>query len=72
MCKKFFPRILIIQSECAGAISSSRVARVLGGGKNGSPEKQYLTTSNKTESKPVAFSLSDKRKSDKIQFRNIL
>jgi hypothetical protein len=63
MCIIFFPRILIIQSECAGAISSSRVARALGGGKNGSPEKQYLIISNIIRSNPVAFSLSDILKS---------
>lgn len=68
----FFPRFLIIHSECSGLISSSNSARALIGGTNGSPAKLYLIISIITFYKPCALSRSDYFKSDLIQLRNIL
>jgi hypothetical protein len=50
--------------------SNSNLAE--GGGKHGSPAKQYFTTSHSTDFSPIVKILSDDDRSDEISYLNIL
>ena len=60
------------QRACAYENSYSNSNLNEGGGKHGSPAKQYFTTSHRTDSSPVVKILSDDDKSVKIKFFKIL
>jgi hypothetical protein len=62
----------MLTNAWSGCTSFASIYRAFGGGKHGSPAKQYLVTSASNSSKPVASSLLDYYKSLVIHYLNFL
>ena len=62
----------MLTNAWSGCTSSARIVRAFGGGKHGSPAKQYEATSASNLSNPVASSLVDYDRSLLIHYLNLL